>query len=89
MHISPPCASALPLAHIASASENRIVVDDALFFSDGEDMVEGDTIAIRDATANVLAVDPATNALTVDRAVAVSAGDPVTIAGASTNPGVY
>ena len=86
---SPGAGTALPLAHVASASGTTIVVDDALFFSDGEGMIEGDTIVIGDATAKVLAVDPATNALTVDRPLAVSAGDPVTLAGASTNPGVY
>lgn len=81
--------AALPLAHVVSASASTLVVDDALFFSDGEGMVDGDVIVIAGAVAKVLAVDPAANTLALDRSVAASAGDPITLAGASASPGVY
>ncbi len=74
---SPGLGIQVPLAHVVSASAETLVVDDALFFSDGEGMVHGDDLFLNNNSWRVIARDAATNTLTVDRPITAAPGDAV------------
>lgn len=79
-----------PLAHVTAASASTVVaLDDVLPFSDGFTMTAGDRISIGAQLATVIARDVDGKTLTLDTALTVTSGDPVTIVGASPDPGAH
>ncbi|MFT3699857.1 MAG: hypothetical protein QM831_42325 [Kofleriaceae bacterium] len=78
-----------PLAQVVSSSGATLTVDDALVFSDGEGVVDGDVIDIGGATAMVIARDVDANTITLDHEITVEPGNPIRLAGASIDAGIY
>ena len=61
----------------SSGSGTAVPVDDAMYFSDGMGLIDGDAIQIGSETANVIDVDYVSNVITVDQVVSWTAGDGV------------
>jgi predicted phage tail protein len=61
----------------AGTKTTKIKEQDARFFSDGFGMIKGDAVMIGKSTARILAVDIASNTITLDKALTFKAGDNV------------
>ena len=87
--LTSPGATAPPLARVTSVNGTSLGVDDALWFSDGFGITTGDRIAIGSQLAMVIARDVSANVLVLDAPIAAQVGDPITLAAAPTNAGVW
>ena len=82
----------MPLSVATDAGEGKVIrVDDALFFSDGNSVADGDAIRVGAELVHIVAVDAEARRLTVDRAISWKAGALVTLdfAGKAPDIGAY
>ncbi len=67
-----------PLTQTTSSGSGTVVpVEDALYFTDGYGLIDGDLIRVGDQLAQVVSVDYSANELTIDRSLSWASGTPV------------
>jgi len=76
----------------SAGSGTSVPVADALYFSDGKGLVDGDQITIGSETVNIKTVNYATKILTIDRSISWSSGASIhyqTYSGTAPDAGAY
>jgi hypothetical protein len=75
---------------IGSGTSNRLVVQDSLYFSDGNNLIPGDTIQLQGTsqTVQIVSIDRSSNALVLSSAVAFKDGQGVALPYSGTAPDI-